>query len=145
MCLVCLLSIFNSRPFFCFSPPLKLGSPWPPGSSVTLVSYPYPSLLSLGKRPVLLERRSSLALLLSLSFSPFITCPRAHSRPAQVWAPKMQSSELPLRSGWAGPYPVLVQRPTEKGFAAVLPPGISKPWRPSFCFFASPSEKRVGS
>lgn len=46
---------------FVSPPPLRLGSRWPPGSSVALVSYPSPSLLSLGKRPVPLERRSSPA------------------------------------------------------------------------------------
>lgn len=143
---MCLLSIFNSRPFFCFSPPLRLAAggllgPLSHWSATPLrVCFPWERDQCSWRGGLHLLR-----LLLSLRFSPFITCPRTHSRSAQVWAPKMQSSELPLRSGWAGPYPVLVQRPTEKGFAAVLPPGISKPWRLSFCFFASPSEKRVGS
>lgn len=56
---------------FVSPPPLRLGSWWLPGSSVTLVSYLSPSLLSLGKRPVFPER-SSLAPVpppLGLSFS----------------------------------------------------------------------------
>lgn len=116
---------------FVSPPPLRLGSWWLPGSPVRLVSYLSLSLLSLG------ETSAPGGVFICAGapapepqlFPSFHLLQHIHAL-AQVWAPNMQSSAPPALR--AGPYPVLVQRPTQKrpgkGFAAVLcvSPGVSR-------------------
>lgn len=101
MSVVCLLSIFNSRPFFCFSPAPEAGqlvASWVlcHTGQLPLYEFAFP-----GKETSVPGEVFTCAgpPAPEPQFSPsFHVLEHVHAL-AQVWAPKMQSSELPLRSG----------------------------------------------